>query len=406
MATANHIQYDFVSGLPMDELNRHFIDAYKNAGFQHMDKISKLLIPAIYDALLNCFSSIKETPRYSAMELLWSRGTMEGVDFPLLKLQTSGDTIWNLELDLLLVLRNIELSFDVSEPTMFIESEDRSFGCCIVSSDKIDPVKTWGDCCIQGQRSKHHPGQYYLSAQKILDDLFENVQSTFRQIPLLTEMFTLEYKSPVILLTMKPELEAEVKVPEVFVECKIMAALELPVEFISFVRNRKDKSSSESANNDSVKNNSKRLFLVSYPSSTVKLGMEWRLSFHDVEKSLFAKIKHKTPSAIVCYRLFALLCSYHLFYPNCLDLLHLNTIFLTSYRKMPPSIWTTENIARNVLGLLGELSDSLATGSIFCYFTSCFNLLENSDQDFLRTLTLKLQKIRRNAIEALKQCIV
>ncbi|EDO41925.1 predicted protein [Nematostella vectensis] len=142
---------------------------------------------------------------------------------------------------------------------------------------------------------------------------------------------------------------------------------------------------------DQIRNDG--FFIVNKSPFKNPTGLEWRLSFSNAEKTLFA---HMTELMRHCFCVFKGIYYQELTTPNVLSSYYLKTIFLWKCERMPMNVWVERNVAQVIMGLLDDLLHCLVNKHCPHYFMPTCNLLENAHGDFLLHLARTVLQIRRD----------
>ncbi|XP_022797813.1 protein MB21D2-like [Stylophora pistillata] len=365
-------------------------------GFQFMDDLSEQLFPSVFGAIKNClYKPLRKHPLYKEVEFLWTGSTAEGVNIPNFDRHGDGKPNLEFEMDILCVLRDVKVGKSMDSPAMLMKQEDTSEGYFVVYLNDEEYRRTWAPFAIHPSDPKRK-GEMYLNPLLIVEDLYKQIEHIFAQIPLLTEKFRLEFNPPAVTLSMSTDFQ------KITINCDLVVALELPYdclprEYPSWITvHGKPNWLSEEAWD---KAQQQHLYLVGKCSPSGQPKVEWRLSFSVVELILLQELASRFPAALTCYRIFKQIRFWHLKCPHILHSYHLKMVFLQACHRYPPHLWTDNNLAANLLGLLDDVFYCLATKTLSSYFIPQYNLVEGVYSEFLFTLLDKLNDVRKDPIK-------
>ena len=388
---------DRLSGQSISSLNEAFMQHLQGSGgLKAMDNMSEQIFPSVFGAINNCLCKpLRKHPRYANVELLWTGSTAEGVNIPNFERQGDRKPQLEFELDVLCVLRDIEVGRTLDSPAVLVQQEGTSEGYFVVYVQSPEYREKWRHFCIVPSDAKRKH-EMYLNPLLIIEDLYKQIKHIFGQIPLLSERFRLEFNPPAVTLTMADFGAGK---QNIIISCDLVVALELtpsclPKRYQPWIQTlREQKWPSDDLLRKMQEQN---LHLVGKCSPKGQAKVEWRLSFSSLELTIFKEIRIGLPVAVMCYRMFKMIRYWHLKTPDFLHSYHLKMIFLQACHTFPATSWTEDNLASNILGLLDNLFHCLATRSLPSYFLPDCNLIEQVHPDFIFTLLEKLSQIRKD----------
>ena len=399
MAVENgHQRLDFVSGQTMKDINDGLASKYiYENSFDNVDDLSKHMFPAVFSSITHCLSALRKHPRYKNLEFIWAGSTAEGVNVPEMDKNVDNSVSLEFEIDILCVLKDIQIGRTFDSPAILMMQKDTTFGYFLVYMNDPGYRQLWYDCCIKPTSPTRRDTELYLNPLKLVEDLYKQIEHIYNQISVMKERFVVEFNPPAVTMTLKPESTSPVKI-----SCDLVVALEIPYSVIPdsyplwLGKSKKPDWLSDSAMKDIQ---DCCLHLVGKQSPLGQPRTEWRLSFNRVELIFFKTLKEKCPIAVTSYRILKLIRRWHLREPKILPSYFLKMIFFKACHRLSVSVWTEDSIAECVLGLLDDVIHSLATKKLASFFIPDYNLLEGKHSDFTETLVSKLINVRKDPIE-------
>ena len=382
---------DRLSGQSLSTLNEALKDLFlAEGGFQSMDDISAKIFPSVFSAIQNCLlKPLRKHPRYADIEFVLSGSTSEGVNIPNMSRKADGRVDWEFEMDILCVFRDIPVGATKDSPVIMVTQEGTPEGYFLLYVNSSEYRQKWGHFCTTPTNPKRK-GEMYLNPLLIVEDMYQQIEHIFGQIPLLKDQFTLELNPPAVTLRLGG-------FENVSVCCDIVVAVELPIlrlpkSFPRLIREQPNWLADDTMHRLQNEN----LHLVGKCSPKGQARVEWRLSFNRLELGLLREIQTRIPVAITCYRIFKSIRYWHLNHPNFLHSYHLKMLFFRACLRYPVSSWTEHEMASSILSLLDDLFHCLATQSLPSFFLPECNLIQGVHSDFVLTLTQKLSEIRKD----------